>query len=195
MSAKPKTGDIRRGKEIGRTGNHKWIWHSCEGCGKERWVLLRTVHPLQPSAIFCMSCGVRDAWKRPGMKVKQSEARKGEKCYAWKGGRCKTTHRGYILLKIRPENPFYSMARQGINISGAYVHEHRLIMATHLGRCLQSWEIVHHKNGIRDDNRIQNLELTTSGAHTKDHNKGYIDGFKKGYEDGIRSSGIPTEAC
>jgi hypothetical protein len=60
---------------------------------------------------------------------------------------------GYKLL-YRPDHPDCSVA--------GLIMEHRIIMEEMIGRRLVLNETVHHKNGVRDDNRPENLELWSS---------------------------------
>jgi hypothetical protein len=78
---------------------------------------------------------------------------KGEKNISWKGGRNKSD--GYIRI-WKPDHPLNN---------GGYVLEHRLVMEKKIGRFLNKNEVVHHINGIRNDNRKENLIKLTRQIH------------------------------
>ncbi len=58
--------------------------------------------------------------------------------------------------------------------------QHRWVMENYLGRELSSSEVVHHKNGNKIDNRLENLEVVMFGEHTANHNNARE--YKKGYK-------------
>lgn len=85
----------------------------------------------------------------------RSAAKKGKQSSNWKGGRV-IDKKGYVHI-WKPGHPNAVMG-----YGKQYVLEHRLVMSEHLGRALFRHENVHHKNGKRDDNRLENLELWTT---------------------------------
>jgi len=136
---------------IAKRGKRKYwhIWLECPVCHKQRWVREDTLHASKEKNGICLPCKARQTGK----------SLTGEKNNFWKGGR-HLTHQGYVRMWIAKDDFFYPMAN-----GHGYILEHRLVMAQHLKRCLLPWEIVHHNNGIHDDNRIENLRLLPSQSH------------------------------
>ena len=84
----------------------------------------------------------------------------GDKNSLWKGGRIIKKDNGYMFVRLKPNDFYFTMADRS-----GYVREHRLVVARNLKRLLKPYEIVHHKNGIKTDNRIENLTLVSSRGH------------------------------
>jgi hypothetical protein len=86
---------------------------------------------------------------------------KGKEHHNWKGGT--TRENGYIFVRCERHPRGHR--------HGHYIGQHILVMERYLGRYLYDNEVVHHINGIRDDNRIENLQLMTRGEHTTLHHQ------------------------
>ena len=72
-----------------------------------------------------------------------------------------TDSQGYVKVRV-PEGTRNPRTSQ----RGLWMLEHRYVMQEHLGRPLEEWETVHHINGDKTDNRIENLQLR-QGRHGK----------------------------
>ena len=94
----------------------------------------------------------------------------------------------YRIATISPDSPYALMGSFHARTKNLQIQEHRLVMARHLGRCLTPDEVVHHKNGDIQDNKIENLELITRGENSSlrrmsAYRIGFVDGYKQGLAD------------
>ena len=130
---------IKSGKKQGQ--KESIILRKCRNCSEEKWISAANIRRAIKKGIFtgmCTYCGASS--RLTGVK--------GSSHPGWKTGRAIIG--GYIYLRL-PDNPM-------ANANG-YVAEHRVVMAEKIGRPLLASESVHHLNAIRNDNRLDNLEL------------------------------------
>jgi ribosomal protein S27E len=143
----PIIGDKQRGRQIGLHCGSWFIYVKCSKCGKERWTYLNNYNKPTYTGL-CHKCHINQFH---GVQFNATN---------WKGGRYLNKRNGYYYVRLQKDDFFFSMA-----LANNYVLEHRLIMAKHLGRCLHSWEIVHHKDHNRINNDINNLQLVDISYH------------------------------
>lgn len=108
-------------------------------CGTENWIQVSNI--VSGIQNRCKACSNKDFVRRTIDRNKK----RGAQNHNWKGGRNRD---GYVRSSLYGNKKF----------------EHRVVMEGYLGRELLTHEFVHHLNGQRDDNRLENLELW-SRAH------------------------------
>lgn len=150
----------------------------CPQCDKERLVYKSNFRSPKFTAL-CIACRFADHLRK--MHERKLNRPLSERPITKRAD-------GYLEVCLPPWHwccPMSSKSRRSVMV-------HRLIMAEHLGRLLERKEIVHHKNGIRNDNRIENLELITPGSkHRTKYESGYAEGFKAGIA--VRDKGLEKQ--
>lgn len=182
--------EIKTAEELGyKSKGQKYIWVACVDCGRERWVQLWNGKPMSALCrscsmkgltgsrgrnwkggisgqegyyhiwLACKDCGkerwVQIAWGKPRSERCHSCSQRGNR-KSWRGGMWKSG--GYIFIQ--------QLKHPRANSRG-YIKRAILALEQRLGRPLLPNMVSHHKNGIKDDDRPENLEELTPSEHAR----------------------------
>jgi hypothetical protein len=102
----------------------------------------------------CKKCLKSRSSKPVPCECGRPKNRRARKCLA-----CRSEDRSKAEPSWSKDRQGYMTSTRTVNGKVKHISQHRYVMEKHLGRSLTKDESVHHKNGIRHDNRIENLEL------------------------------------
>lgn len=143
----------------------------CQKCGKSftpHWATVRYCSDRcrGTERRACLQCGKRFERRRQTKGLFCSRICKGQYQH-WPLGSTRLDPKGYVLIKVAPNSPGTFGTKQ------TWMFAHRHVMQQHLGRPLSPTEQVHHRNGNKTDNRLDNLELWSAnhgnGVRADDH--------------------------
>ena len=160
-------------------GFKRYPSESKKTCSKECGNIQKGLSKRRRITLSCLHCG-KEFWTHECRTKRTDRGDAGKFC----SKRCGYDHReptvglrrvdaqGYVHIQV-PEHPtVIARIAKHPGSSNRYVREHRLVMEKVLGRYLEPNENVHHKNGLRNDNRPENLELWVktqpAGVRVKD---------------------------
>jgi hypothetical protein len=152
---------ISRGPKSTRKNSTPALWKCKCDCGTQATI---PGTELRKKRSPTRSCGCSQKGPQSNLVGKYSR----ERHHAWKGGR-HIDRKGYVLLTVSVVRDCYPDAviprlTNAKKPRQRPMYEHRAVMSNHLKRALYPYETVHHKNGDRMDNRLENLELR-AGKH------------------------------